>query len=110
MTPKIEWCNWVFDYTDSMDTNRWMVKRDCCDDEILLIRGDSKNWKAYQASLKPYPVRGCPDAVSMCPNCGKFVNGVNPHVRFITLIALLINQRLKLSRRRTCYDKQWLLP
>ena len=38
MTPKIEWCNWVFDYTDNMDANRWMVKRDCCDDEILLIR------------------------------------------------------------------------
>ena len=34
MTPKIEWCNWVFDY---MDTNKWIVKRDCCDDEILLI-------------------------------------------------------------------------
>lgn len=27
MTPKIEWCNWVFDY---MDTNKWMVKCDCC--------------------------------------------------------------------------------
>lgn len=25
MTPKVEWCNWVFDY---MDTNKWMVKRD----------------------------------------------------------------------------------
>ena len=37
MIPKIEWCNWVFDYTDNMDTDRWMVKRDCCDDEILLI-------------------------------------------------------------------------
>ena len=47
MTPKIEWCNWVFDY---MDTNKWIVKRDCCD-----------------------------DAASMCPNCGKFVNGVNPY-------------------------------
>ena len=76
MTPKIEWCNWVFDY---VDTNKWMVKRDCCDDEILLIRGDSKNWKAYQASLKPYRVGGYPDSVSMCPNCGKFVNGVNPY-------------------------------
>lgn len=74
MIPKIEWCNWVFDY---MDTNKWMVKRDCCDDEILLVRGDSKNWKAYQASLKPYSVGGYPDAASMCPNCGKFVNGVN---------------------------------
>lgn len=43
MTPKIEWCNWVFDFTDNMDRNRWLVKRDCCDDEMLLIRGDSKN-------------------------------------------------------------------
>lgn len=62
MTPKIEWCNWVFDY---MDTNKWMVKRDCCDDEILLVRGDSRNWKAYQASLKPYRVGSYPDAASM---------------------------------------------
>ena len=51
MTTKIEWCNWVFDYTDNMDKNKWLVKRDCCGDEILLVRGDSKNWKAYQASL-----------------------------------------------------------
>lgn len=29
MITKIEWCNWVFDY---VDTNKWMVKRDCCDD------------------------------------------------------------------------------
>ena len=43
MTPKIEWCNWVFDCTDNIDRNRWLVKRDCCDDEILLIRGDSRN-------------------------------------------------------------------
>lgn len=79
MIPKIEWCNWVFDHTDNMDTDRWMVKRDCCDDEILLVRGDSRNWKAYQASLKPYHVGSYPDAASMCPNCGKFVNGVNPY-------------------------------
>ena len=76
MIPKIEWCNWVF---DQVDTNKGMVKRDCCDDEILLIRGDSKNWKAYQASLKPYRVGGYPDGASMCPNCGKFVNAVNPY-------------------------------
>lgn len=40
---------------------------------------DSKNWKAYQASLKPYRVGGYPDGASMCPNCGKFVNVVNPY-------------------------------
>jgi len=62
-----------------MDTNKWRIKRDCCDDAILLVRGDSKNWKAYQASLKPYRVGGYPDAASMCPNCHKFVNGVNPY-------------------------------
>lgn len=76
MIPKIEWCNWVFEYADK---NKWLVKRDCCDDEILLIRGDNKNWKAYQASLKPYCLGSYPDAASMCPNCGKFVNGVNPY-------------------------------
>ena len=37
MTPKIEWCNWVFDY---MDTNKWRVKRDCCDD-------DQNKWTVY---------------------------------------------------------------
>lgn len=71
MIPKIKWCNWVFHNTDNMDTDKWMVKRDCCDDEILLIRGDSRNWKAYQSSLKPYRVGSYPDAASMCPNCGK---------------------------------------
>lgn len=76
MIPKIEWCNWAFDY---IDKDKWMVKRDCCDDEILLIRDDSKNWKAYRASLKPYPLGCYPDASSMCPNCGKFVNSVNPY-------------------------------
>lgn len=76
MSPKIEWCNWVFEYVDK---NKWIVKRDCCDDEILLIRGDSKSWKAYQASLKPYSVEGYPDIVSKCSNCGRFVNGVNPY-------------------------------
>ena len=62
MTTKIEWCNWVFEYADK---NKWMVKRDCCDDEILLVRGDSRNWKAYQASLKPYRVGSYPDAASI---------------------------------------------
>lgn len=79
MIPKIEWCNWVFSCTDNMDNDRWMVKRDCCDDEILLIRGDSKNWKAYQASLLPYPVGGVPSAGSKCPNCRKYVNYVNAY-------------------------------
>ena len=77
MIPKIEWCNWVFEYRD---TNNWIVKRDCCNDEILLVRGDSKNWKAYQAALKPYPLGSYPDGASICPNCHKFVNVVNPYV------------------------------
>lgn len=76
MIPEIEYCNWEFEYADK---NKWLVKRDCCDEEILLTRGDSRNWKAYEASLKPYPVGGYPDAASICPNCGKYVNGVNPH-------------------------------
>nr|DAR84143.1 MAG TPA: TFIIB zinc-binding [Caudoviricetes sp.] len=76
MIPEIEYCNWEFEYTDK---NKWLVKRDCCDEEILLTRGDSRNWKAYEASLKPYPVGGYPDIASICPNCGKYVNGVNPH-------------------------------
>lgn len=76
MIPKIEYCNWEFEYADK---NKWLVKRDCCDEEILLVRGDSRNWKAYEASLKPYSVGGYPDGASICPNCGKYVNGVNPH-------------------------------
>jgi hypothetical protein len=76
MIPEIEYCNWEFEYADK---NKWLVKRDCCDEEILLTRGGSRNWKAYQASLKPYPVGGYPDGASICPNCGKYVNGVNPH-------------------------------
>ena len=35
MIPKIEWCNWVFSCTDNMYRDRWMVKRDCCDDDKL---------------------------------------------------------------------------
>ena len=49
MIPKIEWCNWVFEYADK---NKWLVKRDCCDDEILLVRGDNtENRKAILVSV-----------------------------------------------------------
>lgn len=40
MTPKIEWCNWVFDY---MDTNKWMVKR--------IIDDYKRSFKEYDKAL-----------------------------------------------------------
>lgn len=75
--PKIEWCNWSFDECLTPKT-RWLVKRDC-DGEISLSRGSGNNWKAYESSLESRPVGHPPSVGSKCPNCGKFINGVNPY-------------------------------
>lgn len=72
-----EWCNWSFDECLVPNT-KWLVHRDC-GDEIELRRGDSRNWKAYKASLEPRPQFTPPLDASKCPNCGKYVNGVNPY-------------------------------
>lgn len=70
-----QWCNWSFD--EFISKNKWQVKRDC-GDEIVLSRGDSRNWKAYAASLQPHP-QFTVHVNGKCPNCGKQVNGVNPY-------------------------------
>lgn len=85
---RLEYCNWTF--VDCLEKSiKWRVVRDCepADDweddnqGFILTRGDSRNWKAYQASLQPqtqtrYPR---PLAGAQCPKCGKQVNGVNPY-------------------------------
>lgn len=60
MTPKIEWCNWVFDYTDNMDKNKWLVKPIIDDhirniekwrkelDEVLASKVDTSRRKIYK--------------------------------------------------------------
>ena len=73
---EVEYCNWSFD--EFVDKCKWLVKRDCQDELILLIRGDSKNWRAYKGSLEPRHQFYPPPFNSKCPNCGKYVNGVNP--------------------------------
>lgn len=75
MLPKVEYCNWSFEY---LDKNKWLVERDC-GDEITLIRGGSRNWKAYEASLKPRYQNQLPLDSSKCLNCLKYINGVNPY-------------------------------
>ncbi len=71
----IKYCNWTF--IDFIEKDKWNIKRDCDNTPMILIRGDSRNWKAYKHSLDPY-VR-VPSQYSKCPNCGKYINGVNPY-------------------------------
>lgn len=74
---KVQYCNWSFD--EFVDKGKWLVKRDCEDEPIPLNRGDSKNWRAYKASLEPTHQHYPPPFNSKCPNCDKYINGVNPH-------------------------------
>lgn len=76
---ELQYCNWSFD--EFVDRGKWLIKRDCEDKLIPLNRGDTKNYKAYKASLQPqiqeryeYPRPG-----AQCPNCHKEINGVNPY-------------------------------
>lgn len=85
----LEYCNWTF-VECLRPSASWRVIRDCdpvnddTDDEsqgIKLAAGDSRNWKAYKASLQPqvqhrYPY---PRPGAQCPKCRKEVNGVNPY-------------------------------
>lgn len=101
MTPspdtELTWCNWTF-WEVIKPSSKWGISRDCdttplvqkdgygpydFDERVTLIlsQGDSRNWKAYRASLQPqvqqrYPY---PRPGAQCPNCGKQVNGVNPY-------------------------------
>lgn len=74
---KIEYCNWSFNEC-LKPKQKWLVYRDC-GDEITLSRGDSRNWKAYESSLQPRYTSQDPLGSSKCPNCHKYVNGVNPY-------------------------------
>lgn len=73
----VEWCNWAFNEC-IQPSNKWLIKRDCQPDLIPLNRGDSKNWVAYKASLEPTHQFYPPPFNSKCPNCGRYINGVNP--------------------------------
>jgi hypothetical protein len=72
---EIEWCNWTFEACLVKD-RKWIVKRDCSP-EITLNRGDSRNYRAYHTSLQPTYQGAPPPVGSNCPNCHKYVNGVN---------------------------------
>lgn len=75
MSKDIQWCNWSFD--ECLTPNHsWLVHRDCSD-AITLSRGSGKNWNAYKLSLQPH-YQGQPP-LGECPNCKKYVNGVNPY-------------------------------
>lgn len=80
---KVEYCNWTF-WECLTPSIKWAVGRDCQggreeDTRITLVRGDSRNWKAYSASLEPRYQGQRPLESSKCPNCNKYVNGVNPY-------------------------------
>lgn len=72
-----EWCNWSFDEC-LIPGQKWLVRRDC-GDEINLSRGDSRNWRAYKASLEPTRQFHPQQFNSKCPKCHKYINGVNPY-------------------------------
>lgn len=77
MNKEVKWCNWSFDEC-LVDKQKWLVGRDCSQ-PIVLTRGDSRNWKAYESSLSPRYQGQPPLDSSKCPNCLSFVNGVNPY-------------------------------
>lgn len=73
----IEYCNWTFN--ECLEpSEKWLVTKDC-GAEITLRRGDSKDWQAYKKSLEPHSIAAPPADSSKCPNCGKYINGVNPY-------------------------------
>lgn len=95
MTEEIQYCNWTYWEVIKRSKN-WGIQRDCDKtplvekdgygryefDErvtIVLSRGDSRNWKASQAALEARPTGEPPSIRSKCPNCGKYVNNVNPY-------------------------------
>lgn len=95
MSNDIQYCNWTF-WEVITRSNKWAVQRDCDTtplvkqeghgpydfDEnatIVLMRGDSRNWKAYKAALEPRGTGEPPSDRSKCPNCTRYVNGVNPY-------------------------------
>jgi len=45
----------------------------------ILLRGYSRNWRAYKAALEPHGTGEPPSDRSKCPHWGRYVNGVNPY-------------------------------
>lgn len=95
MVPKVEYCNWVF-WEVIKKSQKYGVQRDCDDESsteheasrtyefnesvtLVLNRGKSRNWKNYKASLQPRHQYYPPPFNSKCPNCGNYINGVNPY-------------------------------
>lgn len=94
MSNTLEYCNWEFRETIRR-SNRYGIKRDCdekplvkqegygpydYDESATMILGrGSVAWEAYKASLEPRLTGEPPDPRSKCPNCGKYVNAVNPY-------------------------------
>lgn len=90
------YCNWIF-WEVITKGDKWGIQRDCDttplvqqkgyglydfhDSVTLMIRrGDSRNWKAYKASLEPrFDTDAIPSDNTRCPNCHKYINGVNPY-------------------------------
>lgn len=90
-----EWCNWTF-WEVIKPSSKWGVQRDCDTtplvrqegygpydfDEnvtITLTRSGGRNWDAYEAALEPHATGSLPSDRSKCPQCSKYVNGVNPY-------------------------------
>lgn len=71
-----EYCNWEFRECLT-PKNRWLLKRDCQNELETISRGSGKKWKAYELSLQPR-YQGHPP-LGICPDCRKYVNGVNPY-------------------------------
>lgn len=82
---ELQYCNWTF-WDCLKQSSKWLVGRDCQggreDDEMItLTLGDSRNWRAYKASLQPQTQTRFPQPLpgAQCPNCGRQINGVNPY-------------------------------
>jgi len=90
---KLQYCNWTF-WEVITKSNKWGIQRDCDDKPIvsldgygllhesvtaILLRGYSRNWRAYKAALEPHGTGEPPSDRSKCPHCGRYVNGVNPY-------------------------------
>lgn len=93
--PDTQYCNWTF-WEVIKPSNRWGIQRDCDDTPLVerdgygpydfdekitltISRDGGKNWLAYKASLEPHGTGEPPSPRSKCPNCGKYINGVNPY-------------------------------
>ena len=82
MSKEMEYCNWTF-WECLTPYQKWGIGRDCKGGDELenvtdtISRNDKKLWSPYRKALEPRyqgePPRG------ECPNCGRYINGVNPY-------------------------------